>query len=355
MASINDFTAIDMFCGVGGLTHGLIKGDIKVVAGYDLDKSCEYAFNKNNAATFIPKDIKEVTIDELNKHFGEKRKILVGCAPCQPFSSHSNKIKTKKDIASEDDRWRLIYEFKRLIEGTQPEIISMENVPQLIKHQVFEDFVSSLRENGYYISNYAKPIYCPNYGIAQKRQRLVLLASKLGEIELISPTHQKDNYVPIKEVIGKLKAIKDGEKDEKDPLHRARKLSPLNLQRIKQLKEGENWTNLSEDLISPCHKTEKGKTFTIAYGRMKWNEPSPTITTHCIGFSNGRFGHPVQDRAISLREAALLQSFPIHYDFIDNEKPTNITNLARHIGNAVPPRLGEIIAESIKKHLEKHG
>lgn len=354
MTLIKDFVVIDMFCGVGGLTHGLIKEGLNVVAGYDLDKSCNYAYEANNKATFVPKNIEDVTAQELNIFFEKKRKILVGCAPCQPFSSHSNKIKLKKDISTEDERWKLIYEFKRLIETTSPEIISMENVPLVIKHKVFDDFVAALKENGYHISNYKKIVYCPDYGIAQKRQRLVLLASKLGPIELIAPTHKKDNYITIKSVIGGLSPIKDGETDKKDPLHRARKLSPTNLKRIKQITQGQNWTNFTEDLISPCHKTEKGKTFTVAYGRMKWDEPSPTITTHCIGFSNGRFGHPEQDRAISLREAALLQSFPSNYSFIDTEKPANIASIAKHIGNAVPPKLGEVIAQSIKAHIAQY-
>jgi DNA (cytosine-5)-methyltransferase 1 len=355
MASIKDFATIDLFCGVGGLTHGLFKQGLTVVAGYDFDNSCAYAYKKNNEAEFIHKDIRDVTSSEINDHFGKKRKILVGCAPCQPFSSHSNKIKIRKDITTEDKRWNLIYEYKRLIEEVQPEIISMENVPQLVKHQVFEDFIQALIDMNYHISEYKKIVFCPDYGIPQKRQRLVLLASKLGKIELIPATHKKENYETVESTIGNLPDIKDGETDIKDPLHRARKLSPLNLQRIKSIVEGQNWTNMSDDLVSPCHKTEKGKTFTIAYGRMKKSEPSPTITTHCIGFSNGRFGHPTQDRAISLREAALLQSFPMTYDFINQKQSINIAYLAKHIGNAVPPKLGEVIAESIKQHIEQYG
>lgn len=355
MTSLYDFSVVDLFCGVGGLTHGLIKGGLNVVAGYDIDTSCTYAYEKNNNAKFYSKSVEKITQTELQQLYGKKRRILVGCAPCQPFSSHSNKIKIKKNIEEDDDRWKLLYEFRRLIEETEPEIISMENVPLLSKHKVFEDFVQLLKDKGYKISKYQKVVYCPDYGIAQKRQRLVLLASKLGKIELIPPTHNKENYKKVIDEIGNLTPINDGEVDELDPLHRARKMSPLNLQRIKAITEGQNWTNLSEDLISPCHKTDKGKTFTIAYGRMKWHEPSPTITTHCIGFSNGRFGHPTQNRAISLREAALLQSFPENYEFIDSTRPANITQLAKHIGNAVPPKLGEVIALSIKQHIEKYG
>jgi DNA (cytosine-5)-methyltransferase 1 len=356
MQNLHDYVVIDMFCGVGGLTHGLIKKGMTVAAGYDLDGSCKYAYEKNNKnARFIKKDIKNISSNEINELYGNKRKILVGCAPCQPFSSHTNKLKEKKDVSIDDDRWKLLYEFKRLIEDVEPDIVSMENVPLLVKHKVFDDFIASLKNKGYHISNYKKIVYCPDYGIAQKRQRLVLLASKFGDIQLIPPDYVKTNYKTVIDEIGKLPRIKDGETHKSDPLHRARKMSPLNLERIKAITEGQNWTNLSEDLISPCHKTENGKTFTIAYGRMKWHEPSPTITTHCIGFSNGRFGHPTQNRAISLREAALLQSFPKDYDFIDKDRPANIAQLAKHIGNAVPPKLGEVIAMSIKQHIEQHG
>jgi DNA (cytosine-5)-methyltransferase 1 len=281
-----------------------------------------------------------------------KRRILVGCAPCQPFSSHTNKIKNKTNISEEDNRWKLLYEFQRLIKETQPEIISMENVPQLIKHIVFDDFVESLKKEGYHISDYRKPIYCPDYGVPQKRQRLVLLASKLGEIKLIPPTHT--TYITVEDVLKDLPAIKDGETDSKDSLHRSRKLSPMNLRRVQALKEGKTWTSFEDsDLIAPCHKSENGKKFTGVYGRMSWKEVAPTITTHCIGLSNGCFGHPEQDRAISLREAALLQSFPKDYEFIAPLDSSNMTSLARHIGNAVPPKLGEAIAKSIELHINQ--
>jgi DNA (cytosine-5)-methyltransferase 1 len=184
------------------------------------------------------------------------------------------------------------------------------------------------------------------------RQRLVLLASKLGEIQLIPPTHT--THITVKDTIKDLPAIKDGETDANDSLHRARKLTPMNLRRVKALKEGKTWTSFEDtDLIAPCHKSNNGKKFTSVYGRMSWNEVAPTITTHCIGLSNGRFGHPEQDRAISLREAALLQSFPKEYEFLAPSQSYNVATLARHIGNAVPPKLGEAIAKSIERHINQ--
>jgi DNA (cytosine-5)-methyltransferase 1 len=355
MCKLSDFQAIDLFCGVGGLSYGMKQHGMNIAAGIDFDAACGYAFQENVQAKFVHQDITTVEATLLNELYAsDKRRILLGCAPCQPFSNHSNKLKNKKNIAETDNRWTLLDEFRRLIIAAQPEIISMENVPQLTKHSVFHEFIAALKEQNYYISDYRKPIYCPDYGVPQRRKRLVLLASKLGQIEIIAPTHKKQNYVTVKAVIGDLPPIQDGETHPKDALHRARKLSPLNLKRIQALKEGQTWTSFKDDtLIAPCHKSETGNAFTAVYGRMCWNETAPTITTHCIGLSNGRFGHPSQDRAISLREAALLQSFPKTYRFVSDSHTLPLATLARHIGNAVPPKLGEAIAKSIQQHIEK--
>lgn len=353
MSRIREFQAVDLFCGVGGLSYGMKQNGINIAAGIDFDATCEFAFCTNVRSRFIHKDILEVTGKEIMDLYSKgKRRILVGCAPCQPFSNHTYKIKNKKDISKEDNRWSLLNEFSRLINETQPEIVSMENVPKIVNHAIFDDFIKNLHQNGYFISSYNKPVYCPDYGIPQRRQRLVLLASKLGPIELIPSTHSV--YQTVKDAIKDVRPIAHGEVDVHDILHRARKLSPLNLRRIKALKEGESWTSFEDqDLVAPCHKAENGKKFTSVYGRMSWNDVAPTITTHCIGLSNGRFGHPEQDRAISLREAALLQSFPASYQFVSATYPFSVGAIARHIGNAVPPRLGEVIAKSIKLHIDK--
>lgn len=343
---------IDLFCGIGGLSHGFVKENFKVVAGIDIDQDCKYSFETNNKSTFISKDICDVSKDEITKLFeNAKYKILVGCAPCQPFSSYTFKDGEKSD----NEKWKLLYEFARIIKETQPDIISMENVSQLLnfkKAPVFKDFLTSL--NGLEYFTHYEIINCPDYGIPQNRKRLVLLASKLGEIGLIPKTHSKDNYQTVKDAIGKLPKINDGEYYEKDRLHYARKLTPLNKKRIQNTPYGGSWIDWSEDLKLKCHKRESGKSYPSVYGRMKWEEPSPTMTTHCTGYGNGRFGHPEQDRAISLREASLLQTFPMDYKFFDeNEASFSSVVIARQIGNAVPVRLGEIVAKSIKEHLEK--
>ncbi|MFK7001308.1 DNA cytosine methyltransferase [Flavobacterium oreochromis] len=347
--NLKDIAVVDLFCGIGGLTHGFVKEGFTVVAGIDIDETCRYAFEKNNNSKFISKSITEITGGELNNLFGDsKLKILVGCAPCQPFSS----LTFKNTKNNENEKWKLLYEFERLIIETKPEIVSMENVSQLInfkKEPIFEDFKNTLKKEGYKI--HQEIINCPEYGIPQNRKRLVLLASKLGEINLIPKSHSKKNFVTVKDTIGKLPPIEDGEFHPKDKLHFARKLSPENKKRIKNTPYGGSWKDWPEELKLNCHKKDTGKSYSSVYGRMKWEEPSPTMTTHCIGYGNGRFGHPEQDRAISLREASLFQTFPKKYKFYQTGKEISSVTLARQIGNAVPVKLGEVIAKSIKEHL----
>lgn len=168
---------------------------------------------------------------------------------------------------------------------------------------------------------------------------------------MIQETHSSNTYKTVDETIGHLEKIESGQICSSDPIHRAAKLSNVNLNRIRQSVQGGTWRDWSEELILDCHKRATGKTYASVYGRMKGDEPAPTMTTFCTGIGNGRFGHPTQDRAISLREAALFQTFPMNYKFAEDENKILAGNLATHIGNAVPVRLGIVIAKSIKFHL----
>jgi len=353
MAKIKDFAVVDLFCGIGGLTHGFIMECFTVSAGVDFDNTCGYAYRKNNNTKFFYKDITKLTAEELDGLFPEnRRKILVGCAPCQPFSIFNHKNNNNAEKQAEDTKWKLLYSFSDLIEAIQPEIVSMENVPQLRTFnggKVFDDFVNRLKMNNYKVSF---DIYnAQDYGVPQRRKRLILLASKHSKFELIPPTH-KDNNVTVRQSIGHLPKIEDGEHCGNDYLHFARKFEDLSKKRIKATPEGGGWQDWDKSLLLKCHKKKGGQMYKSVYGRMSWNDVAPTITTYCIGLNNGRFGHPEQDRAISLREAAILQSFPEDYDFIDPETTFNMQNLARHIGNAVPVGLGQAIAKSVKNHIE---
>jgi DNA (cytosine-5)-methyltransferase 1 len=338
---------IDIFCGAGGLSHGFVLEGFPVLAGIDADPACEYPFRKNNRGIFIHKAIEDIDPTEITKLYPKGSiTILVGCAPCQPFSSYSVKTTT-------GDKWKLLYKFSQLISKVSPDIVSMENVTQLRRFaggKVFGDFVDSLSKEGYFVSDY--DVYCPAYGIPQRRTRLVLFASRFGHIDLIPPTHQPATYRTVRMAISRLSPLQPGEASKLDPLHRASSLSKTNFERIKASRPGGSWRDWDGNLIAACHKKTTGRTYPSVYGRMSWDEPAPTITTQFYGFGNGRFGHPEQHRALSLREAALLQTFPPKYEFVDPGKPFRIKTIGRLIGNAVPVKLGRVIAKSISKHLE---
>ncbi|MGF1888108.1 DNA cytosine methyltransferase [Photobacterium profundum] len=336
--------AIDLFCGAGGLTHGLLLSKINVVAGYDIEESCRYAYEYNNNAKFFNQDVTFLRGEEISHHLeGADYSLLAGCAPCQPFSTYS---RTKnKPNGVKDDKWDLLSSFGRLISEVTPDFVTMENVPGLVEQEVFQNFLNLLSKLKYCVDY--KVVYCPDYGMAQTRKRLVLVASKLGEIHLAKPTHTLEDYKTVSDVIKSLPKINSGETDKNDPLHRASILTPLNLKRIRASFPGGSWLDWPEELRANCHKKITGKTYPSVYGRMSWDKPSPTITTQCNGFGNGRFGHPEQDRAISLREAAMLQSFPSNYRFLPLEEKGSIASLAKMIGNAVPVRLGQIVGDSI--------
>lgn len=340
---------IDLFCGVGGLTRGLLNAGLNVIAGFDNDPTCQYTYEHNNHVNFNLRNIREVTGAEINDLYNHNAiKVLVGCAPCQPFSQMRFKL---KDANVLDDKYDLLLEFGRLIQQNRPTVISMENVPQIEKTDVYQIFIEILRENGYHID--AKVVFCPDYGIPQTRKRFVLIASLLGDITIIPPTHNRED-VHVADYIADLPAIEAGGIDPADPLHRSSHLSEINLKRIRASVPGGTWRDWPESLRCECHKKESGQTYSSVYGRMTWEQIGPTITTQFYSYGTGRYGHPEQDRALSLREGALLQTFPADYDFINPERPFVFRDIARHIGNAVPVRLGEVIGISMLNHLQEH-
>lgn len=337
-------SCVDLFCGAGGLTHGLILEGVPVVAGIDLDPACRYPYEANNQAQFVERDISEIGAGDLIELFGDTDiKILAGCAPCQPFSTYAQRY----ELNNKDGKWGLLYHFARLAEQANPSLITMENVPTVAKHAVFHDFVDTLRNLGYKV--WFDIVDSSKYGVPQTRKRMVLLASRLGDIKLIEATHPRPRTV--RQAIGRLRTLSAGEVAPRDRLHATATLSDKNLQRIRASKPGGTWRDWPEQLIANCHKADSGRTYSGVYGRMEWDKPAPTMTTQCYGFGNGRFGHPEQDRAISLREAAILQSFPRDYAFVPKDGEVNFTALGRLIGNAVPVNLGRAIARSINAHL----
>jgi len=336
--------AVDLFCGVGGLTRGLIDAGIDVRLGIDIDPACEYPYTANNNAAFLLQSVGDVDAPTLAKCYTPKAtRLLAGCAPCQTFSSYNQKAST------EDNRWWLLRHFGRLAVDLQPDLLTMENVPGLMDHAVFSEFVTTLADEGYEVSY--QPVDCSQYGVPQHRTRLVLLASKLGPIELLTPDQFGHMERTVRDAIGGLPTLEAGASDPHDQLHRCSALSPLNMERMRASVPGGTWRDWPEELVAECHRKATGKTYPGVYGRMTWDAPAPTMTTQFYGFGNGRFGHPDQDRGISLREGALLQGFPPYYRFVRPGDPIQYKAIGRMIGNAVPVTLGEVIGASLKRHV----
>lgn len=345
MSCENQIVAADLFCGVGGLTHGLTRAGIEVRLGVDIDPACQFPMERNNSAKFLKADVSKLCKSEILHAFGNaKVTLLAGCAPCQPFSSYSQT--TRREEKHGD--WGLLLAFSSLVLSVRPTFVTMENVPPLRRQEIFAQFVSVLMEAGYYIDH--EVVDGRDIGLPQRRQRLVMVASLLGAIKL--PKIRKPK-VTVRDTISNLPPISAGSSDLNDPLHVSASLSTINLQRIRHSKPGGTWRDWPKDIISPCHTRETGETYPSVYGRMEWDEPAPTMTTQFYGFGNGRFGHPEQDRAISLREAAMLQGFPKDYAFVSPESPIHFSTLGRLIGNAVPVPLGEYIGCVFNEHLKK--
>lgn len=344
-------SAVDLFCGVGGLTHGLSQAEIDVRLGVDIDPASRHPFEENNAASFLLADVATLSAETISQSFVPgTTTLLAGCAPCQPFSTYSQKAtragKARVDRGGKDD-WKLVERFGELIQEVQPDLVTMENVPPLLRAPVYKRLLESLK--GYWIDS--QVVDCRTIGLPQTRKRLVLVASLLGPIRLPQFARKQ---ISVRETIGTLPPLRAGEMDAHDRLHRASALSSVNLKRIRSSLPGGTWRDWPDELIAACHAKETGATYPSVYGRMEWDTPSPTITTQCFGYGNGRFGHPEQDRAISLREAAMLQGFPRNYSFLRDDESVSFATLGRLIGNAVPVTLGKAIGEVLVDHLSMH-
>jgi DNA (cytosine-5)-methyltransferase 1 len=339
--------AVDLFCGVGGLTHGLARGGINVVAGVDVDGYCRYPYEANNRAVFVEQDVDTLTATSVKRWIADAPLTLIaGCAPCQPFSTYSRSGRKERG----DSDWGLVASFGRIVRSVRPHFVTMENVPQIQDHGVFQDFLKAL--DGYHIV--WQTVECATIGVPQTRKRFVLLASRVGS-EGLSISSAPETDATVRKTISHLPKLAAGQADAKDPLHIACRLSALNLERIRASQAGGTWRDWDPSLRAACHRKVTGNTYTSVYGRMEWDAPAPTITTQCFGYGNGRFGHPEQDRAITLREAAMLQTFPPKYSFVRRGEKVKINRLGRLIGNAVPVRLGEVIAQTFLNHAAIYG
>jgi len=314
----------------------------------DLDENCRFPFEANNSgAAFHLRDVAKLDPEELRSWFGSASiRVLAGCAPCQPFSTYSQRYATVGT-----DRWRLLNHFSRIVRRIKPDIVTMENVPTVTRHIVFIDFVDTLVRLGYRV--WYDVVDCADYGLPQRRRRTVLLASLHGPIKLSAPKAASPRTV--KRALKGLAPLRDGCSDPADPLHTSSRLSALNLERIRASKPGGTWRDWPEHLVAECHRRSTGKKYPSVYGRMSGREAAPTLTTQFYAFGSGRFGHPTQARGLSLREGAILQGFPRDYAFVPAGQPIQFKLLGRLIGNAVPVNLGRAIGKSILAHTRDHG
>ncbi len=336
-------TAIDLFCGAGGLTHGLQQVGIDVKAGIDVDACCQFPYESNNASEFILRDVQALTSNDLQAMFNSSDiRLLAGCAPCQPFSTYSQGRRAKKD----DDRWKLLNRFVELVDECRPELVTMENVMGLQRHTIFSEFVKRLQGFGYHVN--CNILFGPKYGLPQTRKRLVVLASRLGWPELHKPDSEP---VTVRDAIGLIDSLEAGECHSTDILHRASGMSDIQKSRLLASTPGGSWRDWPEHLKAACHASMDRTSYISVYGRMEWDQPSPTITTQFYGIGHGRFGHPDQLRAITPREAAILQGFPAHYSFFKEPEDFAFNRAGRMIGNAVPVPLGALIGESFTTHV----
>lgn len=339
--------AIDFFCGGGGMTRGLLDAGIHVLAGIDICPDYQKTYESNNHCRYLAKSISEVTEEDLIQFIPDIHTandiLFSGCAPCQPFSKQRNSPTEHKDR-------ELLFEFGNIITKFLPAYVIIENVPGIkVKgSDVFKHFLNTLESNGYHYQY--SILNAKNYGVPQNRKRLVLIASRLKKVALPEPMYDgtQKPYRTVADAIGSYPPIAAGQKHAFIPNHNATTLSPLNLDRIRATKhDGGSRTSWPDDLVLQCHKSIKSG-HTDVYGRMAWNCISPTLTSKCCSLSNGRFGHPEQDRAISFREAAALQSFPDSYVFFGKSDSV----IGRQIGNAVPVLLAKAIGTALLKASE---
>ncbi len=334
--------AIDFFCGAGGLTRGLLDAGIEVLAGVDVDRRLQKTYEHNNAPSrFVCRDIKTIDIEELRAELGimpTDTVVYAACTPCQPFS-------TLNQMKGEDERKHLLLAFAALVKQAPPDFILVENVPGLntaYGREIYEQFAETLDACGF-AEPAADSLDAADYGVPQVRKRFILLASRHGEIAL--PARSVDEPATVEQYLKKYPVLADGEKSTDYVNHAARKL-PEHHKAIARAvpKDGGSRQDVRDtSILLKCHQ-ENPRVHKDVFGRMTWGKPAPTLTCRCTDIYCGRFTHPDQDRGLSLREAAALQTFGDGYEFFGT-----FYHIAAQIGNAVPVKLARQLGESITR------
>lgn len=358
----SEFTAIDVFSGCGGLSLGLKQAGFKVLSAIEIDQVAANTYHQNHPEVVLKnQDVRLISGSKLLEDLGLKKgevDLLAGCSPCQGFSRLRKYPENCSDI-----RNGLILQFVRLVKEMNPKMIMMENVPGLIKSEtgmaVFKIALDQLVRLGYRLDYDVVDVV--NYGVPEFRRRFILLGTRIKGVDIKIPeaTHTSPNktnksknqkaWLTVRDVIGNIPAIGNGERHPDIPLHFATKNKELNLERIRNIpKNGGSRTDLPDHLQLKCHKRYPNG-YKDVYGRMTWEKPSPTLTGGCTNITKGRYIHPEQDRAITLYEAALIQTFPPDYKFYGNAG-----QIALQIGNAVPVRFGYVMAKKLLDELKNH-
>lgn len=335
--------AVDFFCGAGGLTRGMLDAGIEVLFGIDCDPECQKTYVSNNGpAKFLECDIRNLkprTLQNLLKGVPQRELMFAACAPCQPFS------KQRTDKSRPEDRTLLGY-FGALVEEYRPNYVFVENVPGISKvsgRSTYRRFFEVLEDIGY--SYDARDIDAKDYGVPQTRRRHIILACRSFEVRIPNPSrgNRKVPYKTVREAISHFPPIAAGETHLAVPNHRSSALADINLKRIRLTPpDGGDRRSWPKSLLLKCHSKDDYNGHTDVYGRMWWDRPAPALTCKCHSLSNGRYGHPEQDRAISLREAAALQTFADDYVFYGSIKES----IGNQIGNAVPVDLAKAMAQA---------
>ncbi|MDE0133311.1 MAG: DNA cytosine methyltransferase [Acidimicrobiaceae bacterium] len=337
----------DFFSGCGGTARGFADAGVRPVFATDWDEEAVQTFKLNFPdVKAVQRDIRELATEEVVSVMppaDEAIRLLAGCAPCQPFAGHRNAA------TGEDKRSDLVLELLRFVEALCPQLVFVENVPGMRRASrsagPFMEFVEVLKKTHRVAFD---TISCADYGVPQTRRRLVLIASSLGEIDVPTPTHGQSTdqpHVTVRDAIHSLPHSVNAPESSAISSHRAMRLTPLNRKRIKATPEGGDRRNWPKHLWPDCHRAGFGG-HTDVYGRLSWDKPAPTLTTKCISYSNGRFGHPSEHRAITAREAARLQTFHDSFEFAGG-----LTSQARQIGNAVPVLLARRFGQHFVEHV----
>ena len=339
--------AVDFFCSGGGMSYGLQDSGVEVLAGIDIDPECKATYESNiENSKYILADIAKLREEDLSREIPIRRNddqlIFVGCSPCQYWTI----IRTNKKKSQQSKN--LLREFHRFVRYYNPGYVIIENVPGILSKREesgLGQFIHDLEQQGYAV--HYEIVRLDHYGVPETRKRFSLVANRVTKKKIFpNPSY---SYPKVSDFIGEnngFKKITAGQKDVTDFMHTSAGLTEKNIERLKLTpKNGgtrDAWADTTLQIDAYRHPKRKD-CFKDTYGRMFWNKPAPTITTRFFSISNGRFAHPEENRGISLREGATLQTFPKTYKFIGN----SLSAVARMIGNAVPPLYAQQVGNAI--------